>query len=102
MNSSFTEKQLFVAVQRHVEVQLNENAPFVHPYCLSLDSIGNALYALVINQCCTKQVAAGEKRIVQYTANVEKLNEILNRLQRYASILKDFNGLSNYRINAKL
>lgn len=98
----FTEKELFVAVQKHVEVQLNAHSKLIHPYCLALDSIGNTLYALVTNKCVSKQIANGEKRIVQYTANAQQLDEILHRLQQCSSVLKDFNGLSNYKINAKL
>lgn len=91
-----------MAVQKQVEVQLNENTTFVHPYCLSLDSIGNALYSLVTNKCVAKEIVTGEKRVVQYTADAKKLGEILHKLQQYAAVLKDFNGLNNYRINAKL
>lgn len=98
----FTEKQLFVAVQKQVEAQLNENGSLVHPYCLALDSIGNALYSFVTNKCVSKHIVTGEKRIIQYTANANELDEILHQLQQYASVLKNFNGLSNYRINAKL
>lgn len=89
-------------VQKQVEIRLNESSQLVHPYCLALDSIGNALYSLVTNKCVTKQIVTGEKRIVQYTANADQLDEILHQLQQYSSVLKDFNGLSNYRINAKL
>lgn len=98
----FTEKELSVAVQKQVEAQLNENSKLVHPYCLALDSIGNALYSLVTNKCVLKQIITGEKRVVQYTANTNELDEILHQLQQYSSALKDFNGLSNYKINAKL
>lgn len=98
----FTEKELYVAVQKQVEAQLNENSKLIHPYCLALDSIGNALYSLVTNKCVSKQIITGEKRIVQYTVNANELDEILHELQQYSSVLKDFNGLSNYRTNAKL
>lgn len=98
----FTEKELSVAVQKHVELQLNENSKLVHPYCLALDSIGNALYSLVTNKCVSKEIVSSEKRIVQYTVDADKLDEILHQLQQYSSVLKDFNGLSNYKINAKL
>ena len=98
----FTEKELSVAVQKQVEIELNENNKLVHPYCLALDSIGNALYSLVTNNCVSKKIISGEKRVVQYTAIAKQLDEILHQLQHYSSVLKDFNGLSNYKINAKL
>lgn len=98
----FTEKELSVAVQKQVEIKLNENDKLIHPYCLALDSIGNALYSLVLNKCVSKQIITGEKRIVQYTANANQLDKIFHQLQQYSSALKDFNGLSNYKIYAKL
>lgn len=87
-------------VQMHVETRLNANTAYVHPYCLSLDSIGNALYSLATNKCVTKQTLADNKP--QYTAHLEELDQISRRLRRYCSVLRRFNGLGNYLINAKL
>lgn len=91
-----------MAVQKQVETRLNTNAALVHPFCLSLDTIGNALYSLVANKSVTKQTITGEKLIVQYTANPNELHQVLHHLQLYSSALTEFNGLSNYRISAKL
>lgn len=86
----------------HVEARLNGKTAFVHPYCLSLDSIGNALYSLVANKCITKQTITGGKPSVQYTVNLQELDTVLHNLRRYCSVLTHLNGLSNYVISAKL
>lgn len=86
----------------HVEARLNSNAAFVHPYCLSLDSIGNALYSLVTNKCITKQTTTNGRPSVQYTINLKELDEVSHHLRRYCSVLTHLNGLSNYAVNAKL
>lgn len=98
----FTDKELFEKVQMHVEARLNANAAFVHPYCLSLDSIGNALFSLVTNKCVTKQTIAGGKPATRYTAHLNELDRISGHLRRYCSALKQFHGLSNYLMNSKL
>lgn len=89
-------------VQESVEQRLNSGLEFVHPYCLSLDSIGNALSSLVANKCITKQTIAGDKVIVKYTVVFNELNEIAQHLQNYGSVLKGYHALSNYVISAKL
>lgn len=89
----------------HVEAHLNGGAGFAHPYCLSLDSIGNALYSLVTNKCITKQTIGGGgdgKPTVQYTVNSVELDQVSHHLRRYCSILKHFNGLTNYVMSSKL
>lgn len=98
----FTDKDLYVAVQKHIEVRLNANAGLVHPYCLSLDTIGNAMFSLVTNKCITKQTVTGTKPIVQYITNHNELSDVFNHLRRYSSVFREFNGLSNYKINARL
>lgn len=98
----FTDKQLFVAVQKQVEERLNANATLVHPYCLSLDTIGNALNSLIANKCVVKQTVTGLKPTIQYIAEFNELQQIHHQLQLYASVLREFNGLSNYKANAKL
>lgn len=89
----------------HVEARLNGSAGFAHPYCLSLDSIGNALYSLVTNKCITKQTMDGGrngKPAVQYTVNSVELDRVSHHLRRYCSILKHLNGLTNFVISSKL
>lgn len=98
----FTDKDVFVQVQMHVEDRLNGKSAFVHPYCLSLDSIGNALFSLVTNKCITKQTITGGKPPVQYTVELQELDKVLHQLRRYCSALTQLNGLSNYVISAKL
>lgn len=86
----------------HVESRLKANTAYVHPYCLSLDTIGNALHSLVSNKYVEKQVSNGNKPIIQYIAHLNELDQLERRLRRYCSALKSFNGLSNYMIHAKL
>lgn len=95
----FTNKDFFVKVQMHVELRLNEKAAFVHPYCLSLDSITNALYSLVTNKYITKLTVAN---VVQYTVNFDELDQLSRYFQRLCSVLRCFNGLRNYDNRSKL
>ncbi|XP_031637359.1 dihydroxyacetone phosphate acyltransferase [Contarinia nasturtii] len=95
----FKDKDLFVRAQMYVEARLNGNAEFVHPYCLSLDSISNALHSLVANNCVTKKTITNA---VQYTVNLDAINQLDDNLRRLCSILRHFNGLSNYNSRAKL
>lgn len=86
----------------HVESHLNTSTAPVHPYCLSLDSIANVLYSLQTNKCLSKQTIAEPKPSIQYEANTNELDQIFLYLQRCCFVLKDFNALRNYFVNAKL
>lgn len=86
----------------HVEARLNANTASVHPYCLSLDSIGNVLYSLLANKCVVKQTVAGIKPNVHYVTEAKELDQLSQHLRRYCSAFTGFNALSNYAINAKL
>lgn len=94
---------MFVKVQMRVEARLNASTSFVHPYCLSLDSIGNALYSLVANKCIIKQTITNDgKSLVRYTVNSQELDGVSQHIRRYCSALTHLNGLSNCTISAKL
>lgn len=86
----------------HVESRLNARAMYVHPLSLSLESIGSALQSFVAIKCVTKHTIAGDKPTTHYIAELNELESILLYLRRYCSVLKQFNGLSNYAINSKL
>lgn len=86
----------------HVEARLNGGASFAHPYCLSLDSIGNAVYSLVANNSITKQRNVDGKSGIQYMINSNELDNVAQKLHRYCSVLLQFNALCNYGVSAKL
>lgn len=99
----FIEKELYVKVQAHVEQRLNGNAAFVHPYCLSLDSIANALHSLVANGCLIKETVTNtNNRIVQFSSIGNALDQMFYDLHKYCSGLKQFNGLANYLLQSKM
>lgn len=101
--NGFTEKELYTKVQMFVENQLNTNANYVHPYCLSLDTIANAMHALVTNHCLVKQSAfINNKTVITFKSNPNELNEFGKHLQRYCVGLKQFNGLSTYLLISKM
>lgn len=86
----------------HVESRLNNSMPFIHPYCLSLDSIGNALYSFVINNWVQKIAATKTEPIIRFLIIQTELDKVLHQLRQYASVLREFNGLSNYITLSKL
>lgn len=99
----FTEKELYVKVQMHVENRLNANAPFVHPYCLSLDSIANALHSLVANNSIVKQsVTKQNVTATEFNLIADIFNRMSRDLQKYCSHLTHFNGLGNYLLQSKI
>lgn len=101
--AKFTEKELYTKVQMHVENRLNANAAFVHPYCLSLDSIANAMHSLIANNCLTKIVTVlNDKTVISYNVNSSELDHLSSHLHRYCSVLRHFNGLANYLIVSKM
>lgn len=50
----FTEKEYLVKVQETIEKLLIENDDYVHPYCLSLDSISLSLFSYLNNEFLIK------------------------------------------------
>lgn len=85
-----------------VEKRLDARAAYVHPYCLSLDSISNALNTLISNTCISKQIITTERTVIQYIVEMNKLMDVFHHLESYCSVLKGFNGLSNYLSLSKL
>lgn len=98
----FTEKNLYETVQMNVEKRLDTSAAYIHPYCLSLDSISNALNTLISMKCISKQVITSERTVVQYIAEINELLDVFRHIKSYCSVLVQFNGLSNYLSLSKL
>lgn len=85
ISKEFGEKEVFVAVQEHVEhLMLTENIQNVHPYCLSLDSINMAILSF-----CNFGGLVKEKKNSSniFTAQAERLTEIVNILNKYCNIM---------------
>lgn len=85
-----------------VEERLNATASFVHPYCLALDSIGNALNSFVSMGCIAKRTNGNGRASTQYTVDTTEFKPIFEQLERYCSVLGHFNALSNYLLLSKL
>lgn len=103
IGKTFSDKELYVNCQKHIENALNQNAAFTHPYCLALDSIGNCLYGFVVNNSGVRKIAPTKTQpIPLYTVVDTELMNILQQLRRYASALSDFNGLFHYVALSKL
>lgn len=88
---AFTEKELFVNVQKYVEEKLlaAERHPFVHPLCLCLDTIGNALQSLAVNQYVNKEHSSNGNG-AKYTANQNKISELKEYLSKCCEPLRKF------------
>lgn len=87
----------------------HQHQSLVHPYCLSLDSIGNALQSFVAQNFIGKINVIKDKHqqqsppIVMYSVNdVVKLESLRNCLLKYCSMFNHFNILSNYLCLAKM
>lgn len=85
-----------------IENRLNDMHRFVHPYCLSLDCIGNALQSFVSNGIIVKMQATKDKPTVMYSTKIAEMEMLRVYLHRYCSIFNHFNVLSNYLCLAKM
>lgn len=98
----FREKELYQTVQSTVEKRLNATVQYVHPFCLSLDSIGNALNAFISLGCIARRLGSNGRAGTQYTIDRDKMKQLFEQLNGYCSVLRQFNALSNYLLLAKL
>lgn len=101
-SKKFHEKELFQTVQKIVEERLNAAAQFVHPYCLSLDSIGNALNSFVSLGCITRQFGSNGRADTRYIVDSNSMKTLFEQFNDYCTILRQFNALSNYILLSKL
>lgn len=85
-----------------VEERLNATTSFVHPYCLALDSIGNALNSFISMGCIAKRTNGNGRASIQYIVDSAELKPIFEQLERYCAVLEHFNALSNYLLLSKL
>lgn len=100
---SFNDKDVYVNCQKHIEIGLNRNTAFIHPYCLALDSISNCLYSFVVNKSGVRKMSATEARpVALYTIVDTELKDTLHQLRRYAPVLRNLNGLCHYVAVSKL
>lgn len=99
----FTEKELYVEVQKNVEAKINASSNYTHPYCLSLDALQNALYSFVAQHYLMKKSALiDNKTVINYYHANSTVHVLYNHLHDYCSVLQQFNGLANYSIFSKM
>lgn len=66
LDGEFSAKELLISVQKHVEKLLQQpggSAAHVHPYCLALDNLNIAIYALIQGGYLVKARDTGLMRI---------------------------------------
>lgn len=92
--NTFTEKELAINVQKCVEGKLLNTAasPFVHPLCLCLDTIANALQSLTSNLYVSKQYNVNG---AEYTPNRIKINELYEYLLKCCEPFRKFHFSTN-------
>lgn len=102
MLAPFCEKDLHTKVQAWVEHKIhNSMFQFIHPVCLSLDSISNALNSFVLNNYVIKNAARANGK-TQYSANRDNVENLQQYLAKYCNILGKFDFFSDYCLPAKL
>lgn len=97
----FTEKELLTNVQKHVENKLeNNSSTFIHPICLCLDTISNALHSFVSNKYVQKtyQTTGGAK----FTPNCQQIDLLQHYLQKYCRSFQKFYFTPDNIVSAKL
>lgn len=94
---AFTEKELFVNVQKCVEEKLlaAQKHTLVHPLCLCLDTIGNALQSLAINQYVSKEYDSNGTGTAKYTPNQRKITELHQYLLKCCEPLKKYHFIAD-------
>ncbi|XP_055377579.1 dihydroxyacetone phosphate acyltransferase [Condylostylus longicornis] len=94
----FTEKQLLIATQKHIESLLNSRTKYTHPYCLALDNLSIAITSLVNNSILYK-IKNGNDKITKYGINLHELKIINTLLENYCNVLPFDFIPAEYKIN---
>lgn len=84
----FSNKELLVRVQQHVEQLLQQpgaSASHVHPYCLALDNLNIAIYALIQRGYLVKSRDSGQMKIASTPGKC--LRELETQLLEYCQLM---------------
>lgn len=87
--AEFGGKELLVLVQKHVEQLLQQPggaASHVHPYCLALDNLNIAIYALIQGGYLLKSRDTGLMRVAPATAD-RSLKQLELQLLEYCQLM---------------
>ncbi|GAB0093731.1 dihydroxyacetone phosphate acyltransferase [Sergentomyia squamirostris] len=95
---SFSEKELLIATQEFVEEALMSHKKYIHPYCLSLDSLNIALNSLNNLGGVSKNKNSD---LTVYSANRTSIRDTHRLLLDYCQLLP-FNYLIDYVVSSKL
>ncbi|KAF5285593.1 hypothetical protein FQA39_LY16562 [Lamprigera yunnana] len=78
------EKNIFITVQAQMENMIRARNTFIHPYCLNLDSISNALSSLLSLGIITKKKINGA---MIWQGEVTRLKEVMDKIEPYVKSL---------------
>ncbi|XP_076259145.1 dihydroxyacetone phosphate acyltransferase [Rhynchophorus ferrugineus] len=78
--SNLTEKALQSSVQKIFEDAILERKIFIHPYCMSLDTLSNCIYSFASKNLLQKKRQEGQNI---YQVNYEKLSKLKEDLEIY-------------------
>lgn len=90
LDLEFSNKDLLVRVQQHVEQLLQQpggTAPHVHPYCLALDNLNIAIYALIQRGYLLKCRDSGQMKVPGTPGKELELEELERQLLEYCQLM---------------
>ncbi|XP_068156087.1 dihydroxyacetone phosphate acyltransferase [Drosophila tropicalis] len=90
LDVEFSNKDLLVRVQQHVERLLQQQdgaASHVHPYCLALDNLNIAIYALIQRGYILKSRETGQMLIPSAQSTGKCLKELESQLLEYCQLM---------------